>query len=51
MQQTHPKLGKWYYFEYDPKFKDQLGEWDEFPLIKLLRKEERYIPWGESTLS
>ena len=29
-----PQVGKWYYFEYDPKFKDQLGEWDEFPLVK-----------------
>ena len=34
-----PQVGKWYYFEYDPKFKDQLGEWDEFPLIKVLEKK------------
>jgi hypothetical protein len=34
-----PQVGKWYYFEYDPKFKDQLGEWDEFPLVKLLEKK------------
>jgi len=34
-----PEINKWYYFEYDPKFKDQLGEWDEFPLIKLLEKK------------
>ena len=25
--------------EYDPKFKDQLGEWDEFPLVKVLEKK------------
>ena len=34
-----PQVGKWYYFEYDPKFKDQLGEWDEFPLVKVLEKK------------
>ena len=34
-----PQVDKWYYFEYDPKFKDQLGEWDEFPLIKVLEKK------------
>ena len=39
-----PEINKWYYFEYDPKFKDQLGEWDEFPLIKLLeRKNDIYL--------
>ena len=35
----NPTSGKYYIFEYDPKFKDQLGEWDEFPLIKLLEKK------------
>ena len=28
-----PSEGKWYIFEYDPKFRDQLIEWDEYPLI------------------
>jgi len=31
-----PQVGKWYFFEYDPKFKDILKRWDEYPLIKLL---------------
>ena len=34
-----PIVGKYYIFEYDPKFKDQLGEWDEFPLVKVLEKK------------
>ena len=28
-----PSTDKWYIFEYDPKFRDQLIEWDEYPLI------------------
>jgi hypothetical protein len=28
-----PSEGKWYIFEYDPKFKDRLIEWDQYPLI------------------
>ena len=36
---NQPEIDKWYYFEYDPKFKDQLGEWDEFPLVKILEKK------------
>ena len=31
-----PEEGKWYLFEYDPKFKDQLARWDQFPLIHFL---------------
>ena len=50
MQQNTASVGKWYYFEYDPKFKDQLGEWDEFPLVKVLEKKKG-IPWSEYTLS
>ena len=39
-----PEVGKWYYFEYDPKFKDQLKKWDEFPLIKLMEiKNDRLL--------
>lgn len=28
-----PSTDKWYIFEYDPKFRDQLREWDEYPLV------------------
>jgi len=28
-----PSVGKYYTFEYDPKFRDQLREWDEYPLV------------------
>ena len=28
-----PSVGKYYTFEYDPKFRDQLKEWDEYPLV------------------
>jgi len=28
-----PSTGKYYTFEYDPKFRDQLKEWDEYPLV------------------
>ena len=32
----NPSVGKWYLFEYDPKFKDQLKVWDQYPLIQLM---------------
>ena len=28
-----PTTGKYYIFEYDPKFGDKLAEWDEYPII------------------
>ena len=28
-----PSTGKYYTFEYDPKFGDKLAEWDEYPII------------------
>jgi len=31
-----PEVGKFYFFEYDPKFRDSLKKWDEYPLIKLM---------------
>ena len=31
-----PSVGKYYTFEYDPKFRDQLREWDEYPLARIL---------------
>ena len=31
-----PQTDRWYIFEYDPKFRDQLVEWDEYPLIYAL---------------
>ena len=31
-----PIVGKYYIFEYDPKFKDQLKVWDQFPLIHVM---------------
>ena len=39
-----PEEGKWYLFEYDPKFKDQLKQWDQFPLIHFLEvKKENML--------
>ena len=28
-----PEIGKYYTFEYDPKFADKLKEWDEYPIV------------------
>ena len=28
-----PESGKYYTFEYDPKFADKLKEWDEYPVV------------------
>ena len=28
-----PSVGKFYTFEYDPKFADNLKEWDEYPIV------------------
>ena len=28
-----PETGKYYTFEYDPKFADKLKEWDEYPIV------------------
>ena len=28
-----PSTGKYYTFEYDPKFADKLKEWDEYPIV------------------
>ena len=28
-----PQKDRYYTFEYDPKFRDQLKEWDEYPLV------------------
>ena len=28
-----PRTGKYYTFEYDPKFADRLKEWDQYPLV------------------
>ena len=30
-----PSTGKYYTFEYDPKFADKLKEWDEYPIVYL----------------
>ena len=39
-----PEVGKWYFFEYDPKWKDILKKWDEYPLIKLMEiKKDRLL--------
>ena len=32
----NPSTGKWYIFQYDPKFRAQLKEWDEYPLIHVM---------------
>ena len=39
----NPSEGKWYAFEYEPKFKDQLREWDEFPLIHIVEMKKGNI--------
>ena len=31
-----PSKGKYYTFEYDPKFADNLKEWDEYPLVYVM---------------
>ena len=31
-----PSTGKFYTFEYDPKFADKLKEWDEYPLVYVM---------------
>ena len=31
-----PEEGKYYFFDYDPKYKGILKQWDQFPLIRLL---------------
>ena len=39
-----PQVGKWYFFEYDPKYKDIIKKWDEYPLIKLMEiKKDRML--------
>ena len=39
-----PEVGKFYFFEYDPKYKDILKKWDEYPLIKLMEiKRDRLL--------
>ena len=35
----NPEEGKFYFFEYDPKFRDILSQWDQYPLIQLLEKK------------
>ena len=40
----NPQVGKWYFFEYDPKFRDSIKKWDEYPLIKLMEiKKDRML--------
>ncbi len=31
-----PEEGKWYFFEYDPKYRDILKKWDQFPVIQVV---------------
>ena len=31
-----PETGKYYTFEYDPKFADKLKEWDKYPLVYVM---------------
>ena len=31
-----PSAGKFYIFEYDPKFKDQLKTWDQYPFVQVM---------------
>ena len=39
-----PEEGKYYFFDYDPKYKGILKQWDQFPLIRLLEvKGDTYL--------
>lgn len=31
-----PEIGKYYLFEYDPKFRSILKKWDQYPLVQML---------------
>ena len=35
--------GQYYFFEYVPKFKDILKEWDQYPLIKVVDKKTNIL--------
>jgi len=40
---SNVKEGNYYFFEYDPKFKSILKEWDQYPLIKVVEKKKNIL--------
>ena len=37
------EVGKYYFFEYNPKFRDSLKEWDQYPLIQVVQKDKHIL--------
>lgn len=40
---SNVKEGNYYFFEYDPKFKSMLKEWDQYPLIKVVENKKNIL--------
>lgn len=40
---SNVKEGNYYFFEYDPKFKSLLKEWDQYPLIKVVENKKNIL--------
>lgn len=40
---SNVKEGNYYFFEYDPKFKSILKEWDQYPLIKVVENKKNIL--------
>ena len=40
---SYVKEGEYYFFEYDPKFRAMLREWDQFPLIKVIESKKNIL--------
>ena len=38
-----PSTGKYYTFEYDPKFADRLKEWDQYPLVYVMEYKKNNL--------
>ena len=38
-----PSTGKYYTFEYDPKFADRLKEWDQYPLVYAMEYKKKNL--------
>ena len=36
---SNVKVGNYYFFEYDPKYRSILKEWDRYPLIKVIEQK------------
>ena len=40
---TSVKVGQYYFFEYVPKFRDVLKEWDQYPLIQVVQRDKHIL--------